>query len=72
MPSAPTPIATTVSTKARRDTIRPGWSSYAGTATAGGPTRAAAPAAANGAKHCEHHVATGGDAAPHDVQLRTS
>src|SRR5579884_2559777 len=24
------------------------------------------------AKHCEHHVAASGDAAPHDVQLRTS
>jgi len=28
--------------------------------------------AANGAKHCEHHVAASGDVAPHDVQLRTT
>ncbi|MDQ1686082.1 MAG: hypothetical protein QOC82_2819, partial [Frankiaceae bacterium] len=64
--SAPTPMATIVSRNARRDTIRPDGPSYAGMpATAGTAT-------ANGAKHCEHHVAASGDPAPHDVQLRTS
>jgi len=54
---------------ARLESIRP-----AG-AGAGGPsydgTGAGDQTCSNGAKHKAHHVAVGGNAAPHDVQLRT-